>query len=102
MHSSETQLSYSDVVQAYGRIKDHVKRTPIMESSLLNKWMGHRILFKAECLQTIGAFKLRGALNFLAHLDERGELPKKVVANSSNKHMDIIENGTKPLRKQTT
>ena len=57
-----------------------------MESSLLNKWMGHRILFKAECLQTIGAFKLRGAMNFLSHLDERGELPKKVVANSSGNH----------------
>ena len=61
-----------------------------MESSLLNKWMGHRILFKAECLQTIGAFKLRGALNFLAHLDEGGELPKKVVANSSGNHAQAV------------
>lgn len=90
MHSSETELSYSAITQAYDRIKDHVKRTPIMESSLLNKWMGHRILFKAECLQTIGAFKLRGALNFLAHLDERGELPKKVVANSSGNHAQAV------------
>jgi len=90
MHPSETELSYSAITQAYDRIKNHVKRTPIMESSLLNKWMGHRILFKAECLQTIGAFKLRGAMNFLSHLDERGELPKKVVANSSGNHAQAV------------
>ena len=90
MHPSETELSYSAITQAYDRIKDQVKRTPIVESSLLNKWMGQRILFKAECLQTIGAFKLRGALNFLAHLEEKQALPKKVVANSSGNHAQAV------------
>ena len=40
----------------------------------------------AECLQTIGAFKIRGAMNFLARLKEEGRLPKHVVANSSGNH----------------
>ena len=71
-----TSPSFDDIKHAYARIKSDVKRTPIVESSLLNEWMGNRILFKAECLQTIGAFKLRGAMNFLARLKEEGRLPK--------------------------
>ncbi|MDP6879929.1 MAG: pyridoxal-phosphate dependent enzyme, partial [Alteromonas macleodii] len=67
--------NFEDIKQAYERIKGDVKKTPIVESSLLNKWMGNRILFKAECLQTIGAFKIRGAMNFLARLKEEGRLP---------------------------
>ncbi len=82
--------NFEDIKQAYERIKGDVKKTPIMESSLLNKWMGNRILFKAECLQTIGAFKIRGAMNFLARLKEEGRLPKHVVANSSGNHAQAV------------
>ncbi len=81
---------FDNVKQAYIRIKDHVKHTPIMESSILNEWMGHRIVFKAECLQTIGAFKIRGAMNFLARMKEEGRLPKYVVANSSGNHAQAV------------
>ncbi|WP_159062775.1 pyridoxal-phosphate dependent enzyme, partial [Alteromonas abrolhosensis] len=82
--------NFEDIKQAYERIKGDVKKTPIVESSLLNKWMGNRILFKAECLQTIGAFKIRGAMNFLARLKEEGRLPKHVVANSSGNHAQAV------------
>ncbi|MDW5286125.1 serine/threonine dehydratase [Alteromonas macleodii] len=82
--------NFEDIKRAYERIKGDVKKTPIVESSLLNKWMGNRILFKAECLQTIGAFKIRGAMNFLARLKEEGRLPKLVVANSSGNHAQAV------------
>ena len=82
--------SFESVKLAYARIKDKVKHTPIVESTLLNQWMGQRILFKAECLQTIGAFKIRGAMNFLARLQEEGRLPKHVVANSSGNHAQAV------------
>ena len=84
------QLNSSSIYEAYSRIKDKIKRTPLIESHLLNKWMGQRILFKAECLQTIGAFKLRGAINLLGHLEEQGQLPKHVVANSSGNHAQAV------------
>ncbi len=87
MNSTPT---FDNVKQAYDRIKSLVKHTPIIESSLLNQWMGHRILFKAECLQTIGAFKIRGAMNFLARLKEEGNLPVHVVANSSGNHAQAV------------
>ena len=82
--------NFDSIKLAYERIKKDVKHTPIVESSLLNHWLGHRILFKAECLQTIGAFKLRGAMNFLARLQEEGRLPKHVVANSSGNHAQAV------------
>ncbi|WP_334065607.1 serine/threonine dehydratase [Alteromonas genovensis] len=81
---------FDSVKKASARINEVVKRTPIVESTLLNSWMGHRILFKAECLQTIGAFKIRGAMNFLAKLKEEGRLPSKVVANSSGNHAQAV------------
>jgi threonine dehydratase len=85
-----SSLDFNAIKAAYSRISADVKRTPIMESSLLNQWMGHRILFKAECLQTIGAFKLRGALHFLARRKEQGLLPTKIVANSSGNHAQAV------------
>ncbi|GMM72906.1 serine/threonine dehydratase [Alteromonas gracilis] len=85
-----TPPSFDSIKLAYERIKNNVKKTPIVESSLLNQWMGNRILFKAECLQTIGAFKIRGAMNFLARLKEEGRLPKHVVANSSGNHAQAV------------
>lgn len=82
--------TYDDVVAAQARLDGHVQRTPLMESSLLNRWLGHRIIFKAECLQHIGAFKFRGALNMLAKCAEAGNLPQRVVANSSGNHAQAV------------
>lgn len=81
---------FQDVQQAYARISDKVHTTPISESHLLNQFLGHRILFKTECLQKTGAFKFRGACNVLSILAEQGDLPKKVVANSSGNHAQAI------------
>lgn len=85
-----TKLSFSHVQQAAKRIEGLVKRTPIMQSTLLNDWLGHSVYFKAECLQKTGAFKLRGASNFIATLDEQGQLPKHIVANSSGNHAQAV------------
>ena len=40
------------------------------------------MLFKAECLQTTGAFKLRGATNFIQRALAEDRLPDYIVANS--------------------
>jgi len=58
-----------------------VQRTPLLESEV----DGVRIWLKCECLQTGGAFKLRGATNRLLQLspDER---ERGVVAFSSGNH----------------
>ncbi len=70
-----------DVIDASRRIAGHVLRTPLIEASI----DGRRIWLKCECLQTGGAFKLRGATNRLLQLDAE-ERKSGVVAFSSGNH----------------
>ena len=69
------------MAEAARRIEGFVERTPLIESEI----GGVKIWLKCECLQTGGAFKLRGATNRLLQLspDERG---RGVVAFSSGNH----------------
>jgi threonine dehydratase len=63
------------------RVASHVTRTPLLPL----EWQGRRVWIKAECLQTGGSFKLRGAYNRLLQMspDERA---RGVVAFSSGNH----------------
>jgi len=83
-------ISMEVIKDAHSRIKPFIKRTPIMSSNILNQWLGHEVFFKAETLQTTGAFKIRGALNTLLSLKEQGKLPKQVVAFSSGNHAQAV------------
>jgi len=69
------------VVEAAARLAGQIERTPLIESDA----DGIRVWLKCECLQTGGAFKLRGAANRLLQLsaEERG---RGVVAFSSGNH----------------
>jgi len=74
-------LSLSDVVEAAARIEGFVQRAPLIESNV----RGQPIWLKCECLQTGGAFKLRGATNRLLQLSAE-ERERGVVAFSSGNH----------------
>lgn len=66
---------------AGARIAGSVQRTPLIES----KVRGMPVWLKLECLQTGGAFKLRGATNRLLQLSPEERL-RGVVAFSSGNH----------------
>jgi threonine dehydratase len=74
-------LTFSDVVEAATRIDGFVQQTPLIESNVA----GQQVWLKCECLQTGGAFKLRGASNRLLQLSPE-EREKGVVAFSSGNH----------------
>jgi len=74
-------LSRADVVESARRIQGQIERTPLIESEV----GGTRIWLKCECLQTGGAFKLRGATNRLLQLSPE-ERQRGVVAFSSGNH----------------
>ncbi len=97
-----TPLPPSAIKQAHNRIAPYIRRTPLMESSLLNNMLGHDIIFKVEGFQKIGAFKFRGALNALLSLKEKGELPKEVVTFSSGNHAQGVALAGKLLGVNTT
>ncbi len=82
--------TFRDIESAQQRLNDKTKITPIHSSSLLNDWLGHDIFFKMECLQTTGAFKLRGATNFLVNQIRKNGNITKVLANSSGNHAQAV------------
>ena len=53
------EVKREDVLEARRRIAGKVEATPLIASEVA----GVRIWLKCECLQTGGAFKLRGATN---------------------------------------
>ena len=69
------------MLDAAVRIHGLVERTPLIESQVA----GVRTWLKCECLQTGGAFKLRGATNRLLQLSPE-ERERGVVAFSSGNH----------------
>ena len=69
------------MVAAADRIRGLVKQTPLIETEI----DGMQVWLKCECLQTGGAFKLRGATNRLLQLSPE-ERAKGVVAFSSGNH----------------
>ena len=78
-----------DVQQAASRIREHIVTTPLLESPLLSKQLGFRLLIKAENVQLTGSFKVRGAFNQIAQLTE-GEKSKGVIAISSGNHAQAV------------
>jgi threonine dehydratase len=79
--SETAQVNRADVEAAAERIGGFVERTPLIGGEI----RGQRIQLKCECLQTGGAFKLRGATNRLLQLSE-DERKRGVVAFSSGNH----------------
>ena len=74
-------VTHEDVIEAGRRIAGLVQRTPLLETEI----EGMRVWLKCECLQTGGAFKLRGATNRLLQLSQE-ERERGVVAFSSGNH----------------
>ena len=75
------EVSRGDVVEAAAQIEGLVEHTPLIESEV----DGTPVWLKCECLQTGGAFKLRGATNRLLQLSA-AERERGVVAFSSGNH----------------
>jgi threonine dehydratase len=73
-----------EVRQAAARLAPHLLPTPCLESDWLSECAGRPVHVKWESLQRTGSFKLRGALNKLLLLRERGVA--RVLAISAGNH----------------
>lgn len=58
-------LILEDVLAARTRVRHQIHKTPLLTCSKLNEELGCKLFIKAEHLQKVGAFKARGALNFI-------------------------------------
>ncbi len=84
------QVTIGDVKSAAERIKPLAKNTPVMHSRLFDEAAGGvECYFKCENLQRGGAFKIRGATNFLMAMSPE-ERKRGVVAFSSGNHAQAV------------
>ena len=95
-------LSPESVLEAQTRISPYLSRTPLLESSLLNSWLGHDLVFKVESFQRTGAFKARGALNALLLAKSSGKAVDRVVTVSSGNHGQAVAWAGRLLQLQVT
>ena len=80
-------MDRSDVLDAFGRIRDRVRRTPLLPIAAGDDWLPSGGSLKLEQVQYTGSFKVRGAFNRILTSVERGELDPRigiVVASGGN------------------
>jgi threonine dehydratase len=78
-----------DVIAAKGRIAPYITRTPLHHYLTLDKLLGAQVYVKHENHQRLGAFKMRGGVNFYMQLtpDERR---RGVIGSSTGNHGQSI------------
>lgn len=80
---------FREVRAAAATIDGSVHRTPVLTSSRVDADAGAKLFFKAENLQRMGAFKIRGAFNALSQFDDQ-QREGGVVAFSSGNHAQAV------------
>ena len=86
---AEVTVTFGDVRAAAERVSVLARVTPIQTSRLFNERAGAQVFFKCENLQRGGAFKIRGATNFMAALSA-SERKRGVVTSSSGNHAQAV------------
>jgi threonine dehydratase len=82
-------ISLADLESAAARIAPVAVRTPLLPFDAASERLGGEIWIKPEMLQRGGAFKFRGAYNFLAQLSP-AERARGVIAPSSGNHAQAV------------
>jgi hypothetical protein len=82
-------ITLADLESAAARIAPVAVRTPLLPFDHASELLGAEIWVKPEMLQRSGAFKFRGAYNFLAQLGDE-ERRRGVVAPSSGNHAQAV------------
>jgi threonine dehydratase len=90
--SARSLVTSSDIESAARTLSGVAIRTPLLPAAFL----GDNVWLKPEMLQRGGAFKLRGAYNFLSRLDPKLR-SRGVVAPSSGNHAQAVALAAKLL-----
>jgi threonine dehydratase len=78
-------LDYNLILDAAQRLKKRVRRTELIHAQHFSEQLGLPLYFKCENLQRTGAFKIRGALNFMTS-QPRAALAGGVITASAGNH----------------
>ncbi|HEY4216604.1 MAG TPA: threonine/serine dehydratase [Gemmatimonadaceae bacterium] len=92
MSATETELSLvgiADLEAAQRVLATVAVRTPLLPFDALSEHIGHPVYIKPEMLQRGGAFKFRGAYNFLSRMRPE-DRARGVIAPSSGNHAQAV------------
>ena len=82
-------VTLADITTARERIRGIAQLTPVLTSHTFDRESGHQVFFKCENFQLGGAFKIRGAANFINAIPV-ADLVRGVVAFSSGNHAQAV------------
>lgn len=74
-----------DFVEAENRLKNVIRKTELISSRIFSEESGNQVYIKPENLQVTGAFKIRGAYNKIAQLNDE-EKERGLIASSAGNH----------------
>src|SRR3984957_4334503 len=83
------EITLADIQAAAERTRDIVRPTPVFTSRTFDALSGAAVFFKCENFQRGGAFKIRGAANFILSIAEDA-LPRGVGTYSSGNHGQAV------------
>ena len=84
-----TDITLADIRAAAARIRGIAHRTPVFTSRTFDGLAGVQVFFKCENFQRGGAFKIRGAANFIYSIP-KDHLSRGVVTYSSGNHAQAV------------
>ncbi|NJD90082.1 MAG: pyridoxal-phosphate dependent enzyme, partial [Geobacter sp.] len=79
-----THLDYALIHEAAYRLKKRIRQTELIYSHHFSERLGIPLWFKCENLQRTGAFKIRGAMNFLTSLPKDSFKNGVITASAGN------------------
>lgn len=83
MHTT-TLPTFQDILLAQKTIRPYLAPTPLHHYPMLDKLLDAEVYVKHENYQPIGAFKVRGGINFMAHLSADVRRRGVVTASTGN------------------
>lgn len=92
MRKESQTLPYALIQEAGDRLRKRIRQTELIASPHVTEQLGHPVYLKCENLQKTGAFKLRGAMNFMTARD-RNDLKQGVTAASAGNHAQGVAYG---------
>ena len=101
MNDGSVHPSLPDIRAALARIEAGIVKTPLLRCDALDEQVGGQVFLKAECLQTTGAFKLRGALNLLGQLSAE-QARRGIITYSSGNHGHAVAAAARRLGMSAT
>ena len=81
----------ADVLEARKTIAPYVSPTPLISYPALDNYIGAEVRLKHENHHPLGAFKVRGGINLMAHMDPE-QLSRGLITASTGNHGQSVAN----------